>query len=222
MPLGPPPDPAELTGLPRFMVRGRTVHRVFRADRAQPWWFSSVPSPAEATGYGRFDLPSPLGACYLARSAVAAVLEAFQNFAGLLPDVELRARRRAEIVAPDSAPVAANLAAPRAREFALTAAIWADNDRALTQQWAYALHRAGWRALHHGVQHDPAGRLRAVTLFDEAGEHPPYGDADGWAAEVHTVHDDDDLHLALHRYGVSVMRSDVQLPVVPLEESGLG
>jgi hypothetical protein len=194
-------------------LRDRVLHRVFRGSRFSPWWFSSYD--------GRFDLPAPLGACYLGRTPVAAVLEAFQHFSGLLPDVELRVRRRAEVVAPSNAPVAANLAAPSARGHGVTAAIWADNNRPLTQAWAYALHRAGWRALHHGTQHDPEGRLRAVTLFDTSGEHPPYEDAKGWATQTRTLHDDDRLIVALQRYGVTVMRSDVHLPVVPLEESGL-
>jgi hypothetical protein len=213
MPLPRPPEPAALTGLPRFRVRDRVLHRVFRASRSSPWWFSSRD--------GRFDLPAPLGACYLGRTPVAAVLEAFQQFSGPLPDVELRLRHRAAVAAPATAPSAANLAAPGARGFGVTAAIWADNDRSLTQAWAYALHRAGWRALHHGIQHDPEGRLRAVTLFDAAGEHAPYEDYEGWATESHTLHDDDQLIIGLHRYGLTVLRSDVHLPVVPLNESGL-
>lgn len=213
MPLPQPPEPAGLTGLPRFRLRERVLHRVFRASRPSPWWFSSHD--------GRFDLPVPLGACYLGRTPVAAVLEAFQHFSGLLPDVELRLRRCAEVVAPRNAPVAANLAAPSARGFGVTAAIWADNNRSLTQSWAYALYRAGWRALHHGIQHDPEGRLRAVTLFDAAGEHAPYDDEKAWATQTRTLHDDARLVVALQRYGVTVMRSDVHLPVVPLDESGL-
>ena len=213
MPLPRPPEPAALTGLPRFRLRDRVLHRVFRSTRPSPWWFSSDD--------GRFDLPAPLGACYLGRTPVAAVLEAFQHFSGLLPEIELRLRRRAQVTAPATSPITANLAAPSARGFGVTAAIWADNDRALTQAWAYALHRAGWRALHHGIQHDPEGRLRAVTLFDAAGQHAPYGDDQGWAAETHTLHDDDRLLIGLQRYGVTVLRSDVQLPVVSLDDSGL-
>jgi hypothetical protein len=170
--------------------------------------------------HGRFDLPAPAGACYLALSPVAAVLETFQHFDGRLPDVELRSRRRAELIAPPDAPGAANLAAPAARGLGVTAALWAGAPRALTQSWALALHRAGWLALQHGISHDPAGRLRGVTLFDAAGEHLPYDDK-GWEAAARTLHDDEVLGQQLHRFGIVVTRSDVQLPVVSLADSGL-
>lgn len=203
-------------------LRGRTLHRVFAARRSSPWWFAALPHPAtDPEAHGRFDLPAPLGSCYLALTPVAAVLETFVHFAGRLPDNELRARRRAEVVAPDSAPPAANLAAPSSRGAGVTAALWAGGDRALTQSWALALHRAGWRALHSGVAHDPAGRLRAVTLFDAAGEHPPYDSPSEWPVQLRTLHDDEVLHRQLRRYGIEVAPSDVQLPVVTLEDSGL-
>lgn len=70
------------------------------------------------------------------------------------------------------------------------AALWADHDRTKTQWWADQLRRAGHRALFHGIQHDPTGQLRAVTLFDKAGEHPPYDDAAGWRASRHALHTD--------------------------------
>lgn len=222
MPLGPPPVPAGLTRLPRVSLRGRTLHRVFVARRSTPWWFASLPAQVvDPETHGRFDLPVPLGACYLALTPVAAVLETFVHVTGRLPDVELRARRRAEVVAPDSAPPAANVAAPSSRAAGVTAALWAGGDRALTQAWALALHRAGWRAVHGGISHDPAGRLRAVTLFDATGEHPPYDSPSEWPVQLRTLHDDEVLHRQLRRYGIEVVRSDVQLPVVPLEDSGL-
>lgn len=223
MPLEEPPTPAELSRLPRIPLRGRVLHRVFRASRSSPWWFSSrSPQPHPADGSGRFDLPPPLGACYLSRTPVGAVLEAFQHLGpALLPDVELYQRRRAEVTAPERAPDAADVASPRARGLGVTAALWAGGDRARTQQWALAILRAGWRAIHHGIQHDPEGRLRAVTLFDGAGEHAPFGDSDGWRATIHTLHDDVALRAALARYGITVMPTDVQLGVVPLDELGL-
>lgn len=219
MPLGPPPSPATLARLPSVRLRGRIAHRVFRADRTGAWWFSSVVDGDDPESRGRFDLPAPLGSCYLALSAVGAVLEVFQHFgAGLLPAVELEVRRRVEVVIPASAPAAANLSAQRARGLGATASLWAGGTRALTQAWAAGLHRAGWRAAHHGVAHDPAGRLRAITLFDTAGQHPPYDDAAGWSGQVHTMHDDQRLASRLRRYGIEVGRSDVQLPLVRLDD----
>lgn len=221
MPLGPPPRLAELELLPRWPVRGRTLHRIFRADRVTPWWFASVPSRAsDPDQHGRFDLPSPDGACYLGLTAVAAVLETLPQFTGLLPEVELRARRRAQVRTPPTAPVAANLAVPAAHAAGATAALWAGADRRLTQTWAQQLRRAGWRALHHGISHDPSGRLRAVTLFDTAGAHLPY-DEDGWQVVVHTLHDDELLHQGLRRFGITVAPSDPQLTVIPLGDAGL-
>lgn len=220
MPLTDPPAPAVLAGLPKIRIAGRRLHRVFQAHRGDPWWFASLPAGAAPDNGGRFDLPSPLGACYLATSPVAAVLEALPEFSGLLPDIELRKRRRAEVTVPTSAPRAAALAATRARDSGVTAALWAGTDRARTQRWALALARAGWRALHHGVQHDPAGGLRAITLLDAAGTHLPFDDA-GWTTAVHSMHDDQHVVAALARYGIQVTLSDVALPLVPLDASGL-
>jgi hypothetical protein len=170
--------------------------------------------------HGRFDLPEPAGACYLALTPVGAVLEAFQHFSGRLPEIELRKRRLASVLAPNAAPAAANLVAEGARGLGVTASLWAGGDRALTQRWAAALHRAGWRALHHGISHDPAGRLRAVTLFDPSGDHLPYDDPE-WQGEVATLHDDAALRRALARFGIDVARSDVTLPLVTLQDSDL-
>lgn len=57
---------------------------MFQRRFGQPWWFASV-DPDDGAACGRFDLPSPDGACYLATSKAAAVLEAFSEFSrGLL------------------------------------------------------------------------------------------------------------------------------------------
>lgn len=99
VPLSEPPAPHILTRLAKATLAGRQLHRVYRTDRAGPWWFASV--PAEPRHGGRFDLPAPDGACYLATNSAGAVLEAFQDFGrGLLPVSELRVRARAELSAP--------------------------------------------------------------------------------------------------------------------------
>ncbi|HXH56994.1 hypothetical protein [Iamia sp.] len=86
----------------------------------------------------------------------------------------------------------------------------------LTQSWAVALRRAGWRAIYHGVQHDPTGAARAVTLFDREGQHLPYGDP-AWRGETRGL-DEPAVATALDRYGYVVTRSDPDLPVVALDD----
>lgn len=138
-----------------------------------------------------------------------------------MPDAELRNRSRAEVVAPPDSPLAANLTAARARGSGVHAVLWADADRAKTQAWAQQLRRAGHQAIFHGIQHDPTGRLRAVTLFDQEGQHAPYDDPAGWTATTHPLHTDGSLHQTLRRYGITITRSDPSLPVVALADSGL-
>ncbi len=219
MPLGEPPDPHVLTGLAKAVLIGRGLHRVYRADRRSPWWFASVPDAPDQGG--RFDLPAPDGACYLATSPAGAALEAFQDFGrGLLPVSELRSRRRAEVSVPSGTPPAGQLTSARSRSVGVTPALWSIPDRPLTQRWARALRRAGWAALWHGTGHDPTGQTRAVTLFDVTGEHPPYGDAEGWTFTAVPLDADPDTMTALDRYGIRVT-PDPDPAVVDLDHSGL-
>lgn len=209
MPLGDPPDAAgSLSDLPSFTLEAdRSLHRVWRRDlpdgttRDDFWWFASVPD--EPRLGGRFDLPAPMGTCYTSTSAVGAVLETLQHHLTSLPRAELQVRRRAELLPLGDVPPAADLTAQQATGSGITAALWAGRDRPLTQAWAAALRRDGWWLLHGGIQHDPSGRLRAVTLFDHAGAHPPsYGKA--WVHAIDTLHDDDDLLDELADYGIEV------------------
>lgn len=220
MALTEPPSPQRLRGLPRWRLAGRRLWRVYRAEHDTPWWFASLEgTPQEC---GRFDLPAPDGACYLARSKLAATLEALQGFGrGLVPTSELAARRAADVTAPADAAPAAWLTVARALSVGVTAALWAGGDRPLTQRWAAALRRAGWAALYHGIQHDPGGQQRAVTLFDRAGAHPPLDDAEGWPWRTERLDDDPALARGSARYGITVERGDVELPLVDPDDAGL-
>lgn len=82
--------------------------------------------------------------------------------------------------------------------------------------WATSLLRAGWRAAYHGISHDPEGRLRAVTLFDQAGAHLPYDDP-AWSSTTESL-DDSEVDTALARYGIRVTRSDPELPFATLPD----
>lgn len=208
-----------LSGLPRVRLAGGTLWRVFQRHRDNPWFFAAVDELRPHLS-GRFALPAPYGACSLATSKTAAILEAFQEYSdGVIPLSALRRRMVARISAPASAPAAVQLTAARARGVGVTAALWAGGDRVCTQQWALTLHRAGWRALYGGVAQDPAGRLRAVTLFDRSGQHVPYDD-EAWQAAVEPA-DTPDVRAALGGYGIRVTRSDPDLPFIELDASGL-
>lgn len=142
------------------------------------WWFASAGAGPRMAG-GRFDLPPPNGSCYLATTRATAVLEALQDDfgGGLVPSSALGTRVVSSLVAPTGLPQAAHLTSRRALAAGVTVGVWADRNRALTRAWAGELHGAGRQAIHHGAQHDPTGRGRAVTLFDRLGSHRPWGDA---------------------------------------------
>jgi hypothetical protein len=97
MPLAAPPAVAVLAALATRRTAGLALHRVYRADRAQPWFFAGIAEGADPLAQGRFDLPLPDGACYTATTAVAAVLETFQHLVGSTKPVTTRptATRRA-------------------------------------------------------------------------------------------------------------------------------
>lgn len=215
----PPPGPAELTALPRLVVAGRSLWRVFQRHRTVPLYFAAV-DPADPLVSGRFDLPSPLGSCYTATTKIAAVLESLQDYgSGVLPERVLQRRAVVRVDAPAAAPSAVQLTAASMRGVGATAALWAGADRVCTQAWASQLHRAGWRAAYHGISHDPGGRLRAVTLFDREGEHLPYDD-DAWQGVSERL-DDPVVVSALAGYGIHVLPGEPELPFVPLDGSGL-
>jgi hypothetical protein len=105
-------------------------------------------------------------------------MEAFQDHWGagsVMPITALEGRVVSSVAVPVDAPPAANLSNRRCLAVGVIAGLWADRDRALTKRWAAALHGAGHQGILHGIQHDPGGRLRAVTLFDAAGAHEPWG-----------------------------------------------
>lgn len=213
MPLGEPPSLGVLRRLPGERVSGRVLHRIHAARRRSPWWFASRPD--RPTDGGRFDLAAPDGSCYLATTVAAATVEALQGLLGrgLLQRSVLEGLARSEVTASPDAPRAARLTAAAASSAGVTAALWAGPDRTLTQQWAAALHRA-WDAIYTGVQHDPTGRGRAVILFDQAGEHAPYGD-NRWKWETRPVAEDPAVIETLARHGLTLVGPG-DLTVAPL------
>lgn len=217
MPLGEPPPRQRLWRLPTIRLAGRTLWRCHRSGGTLPtprpmWWFaSSAPGPSG----GRFDLAPPHGSCYTASSLAGAVVEAFQEHWGagsLLPATALARRVVSSVTVPATAPPAATLSHRRCLAAGVTAALWADRDRTVTKRWAAELHGAGHQAIHHGIQHDPGGRLRAVTLFDTAGAREPWGLA--WPEPTSIACRDGRVVAVLAARGVRVTGHRPTLPIV--------
>jgi hypothetical protein len=225
MPLREPPSGAgSLSDLPAVPLVGVTLYRVWRhrspdgTTRDHPWWFASAPT--DVADGGRFDLPEPMGTCYLATDPVAAILEALRAHLTALPTAELAVRRIATIHPPGRAPDAADVTDPAVTGVGFTAALWAGLDRPLTRRWAAAIRRDGWWALRAGIQHDPTGRLRAITLFDGSGGHPPTVDGE-WTWTDASLDGDTDARAGLAACGVTI-RGPANLPVATLDDDQPG
>ena len=160
----PPEEVSALRGFPlRTLRRGTVLWRVTRAGR-NPWWFSSSLK-------GRFDLLAPLGTCYLAMDALAALMELVG------PDITNGAvsrsffsqRRLRRLALPRTHRVS-NLTDRRALGFGVTAEVHTITPYTRPQAWAKALKDSGAQGVLYLVRHDPSFTGRGVGLFGKAGE----------------------------------------------------
>jgi hypothetical protein len=167
MPLTAPP--ADLAGFPprRSTSSVRVLYRIFwHRDRGtgapnSPWRFSTTPP-----GHNRYDVPAPNGTCYWTNRRYGAWVEVFRG-AKLVDASDVRRRR----IWTGNAPVLrlANLRAPKAYSYGVTAAISTQPDYTLPQQWAEALRRHGFDALVGSCSHDPSSTALNVAVFGKAG-----------------------------------------------------
>lgn len=157
-PLATPPE--HLEGFPAYVLPvGASLYRAHRAHRS-PWWSSS-------DGSGRFDLPLPAGTCYMAEEPLAALLETARGLT-LLSEEFLAGRRLFSVSLP--APFRlADLTAPAAYGFGVTAELSATTDYTAPRAWAQALRRAGFDGIRYHVRHDPRSMLTGTALFGRAG-----------------------------------------------------
>jgi len=104
----------------------------------------------------------------------------------------------------------ANLPVQAARRFGLTAEIHTTSNRLLTRAWAQRLHEAGFTAILAFPRHDVTARHRALSMWDDRGEHPPYG----WNWEPTTGPVPADLKEELGAWGISVVPIPFEVDVV--------
>lgn len=112
-----------------------TAARVHRAGHS-PWWFS-------CDGSGRFDLPVPDGTCYLAEQPLAALLEVTRGLT-ILSEVFLTERRLLTVELVSELRFA-DLTAPAAYGYGITAELSTTSDYTRRHAWASAFHAAGFR-----------------------------------------------------------------------------
>lgn len=200
--------PADLSTFPTTRLPvGSTAWRIFLAhDPASgqprsPWFFSS--------GGGRFDLPAPMGSCYLSDRAQGAWLEVFRG-TGLVDRTDVDRRRLVRATRTEPPSEAADLRSARARRYGVTADLVAGDRYDLPQRWAAALHTAGHRALVATARHDPTHRSRTVVLFGGAG---PRQRVNGWRTTIGSLGDDHALLRLLMPFSTGVLDRPRDVPV---------
>ena len=161
--------PASLVGFPERppAQQPAELYRIFfhRSARSgalnSPWRYSSRPADDN-----RFDLPAPAGTCYWSDRRYGAWVEVFRGVTLLDP---VDATRRRLFTAAPPAMRLADLTAPAAHAFGVTAEISTAPSYALPQQWADALHQHGVQGLIGTCRHDPTSAARTVAVFGRAG-----------------------------------------------------
>jgi hypothetical protein len=139
----------------------QTLFRIHQAVHG-PWWFGGG-------GEGRFDLSRPNGTCYLAESSLGAFVEALRRAGIIIPWATVQERRISLLHVPEPV-LLADCTDSRVRRFGLTGEIHTAIDRAVTQRWADALAKAGFRGIRYLVRHDPSQREAGIALFGPRGE----------------------------------------------------
>ncbi len=200
------PDPeGDYAGFPSYrLASGAPLYRSHRDRAGAPargaWWFASRPDagrPHDRPGGGRFDLAAPMGTCYLATTAEAAVRE---RVGPDLCDQGWVPRELADdaVVSRLHAPGAARLAnvsVERAADYLVTAELVATGDYALSRAWADLFAASGFGGVRHAPRFAP-GRARGIALFGSAGAPDPSLPGD---------RDPEPVRTRLERMGVEVV-----------------
>ncbi len=141
------------------------MHRIHRATLGT-WWFES----SDAWRFNPTGAPG-VGACYLAETAVAGLLEVFKGVR-VIDDADVRARAHFSVTL-DRPLRLADVGAAGANAFGVNGEIHSTTDYALTQRWASAFALAGFAGVRYLCRSDPGMKLVAYALFDHAGGAPP-------------------------------------------------
>ena len=189
------------SGVAPIEVSGRAVFRLFRSrDPASganrgPFFHASLrPAaplsiPDHPTG-GRFDLRSPRGTCYLASHRLAAWVEVFRG-TRMVDRTDVRSRRLLHSRVPRRLSLA-DITHRAAVSDGVSLDLHAGSDRAATHAFAAAIDDdPRFRGIWSGTRHDPSKGSNTLALFDDQGDHEPYG----WPWRITIIDPLDDFEL---------------------------
>ena len=210
------------SGIVPVEVRGRAVFRLFTsrdpvtgANRG-PFFHASLPpatplsTPDHPTG-GRFDLRSPRGTCYLASNPLAAWVEVFRG-TRMVDRTDVRPRRLLESRVPRRLTLA-ELTHRAAVAAGVSLELHAGSDRADSQSFAAAIDEdPRFRGIWAWTRHDPSKGSNTLALFDDQGDHEPYGWP--WSITIIDPLDDFELLTELASSGLGVASVPHDLPVI--------
>jgi len=179
MSIPPPPSRAEILDFPVHVLTPAHNVAIYRITKPQ----DAAGNPRDVlyfggSGLGRFDLlggreddPKAVGICYLGTTAIACFLEKFGDLR-VIPPSEVAANVLATIHVAREVKLADMCHGRVLGGFGLTAEIWTSGTYLRPQEWARALHQAGFGGIVYGTRHDPAGQLRAVAVFGSRSANP--------------------------------------------------
>ncbi|RLP77759.1 hypothetical protein D9V32_00025 [Mycetocola tolaasinivorans] len=162
--LGSPDTHADYSGFPRRGIpAGSTLFRAHSTTRSA-WWFDSGP-------YGRFNLPSPRGTCYVSTLVETAVRERVRSeiqLSGVVSTAFASSFVVSRLTAPQRYSCAA-VSSARAARYQIVRALVTTADYRLTREWAGVFGDAGFSGISYGFAFT-TGRPTALGLFGTEGK----------------------------------------------------
>lgn len=163
-----PEPPASLAGFPRQRIEpDRKLWRAVKASNPHPigaWWFAS--------GGGRFDLPKPMGTCYVATDMKAAIRERLGRVfsaAKLLPPQLMHDMEVAELHLPHRVEVA-DTGHESAADFGAIRELGSvTGSYEKTGRWAVAFQQAAFGGVLYEPRFSSRAEATALGIFDKAG-----------------------------------------------------
>ena len=144
--------------------------RIHWEDRG-PWFFASDDGSRDESKVGRFDLPLPLGTCYVTEQPLTGMAEHLRTPDVSAREAQLGANKRAMTAMPLNpwfGKPLADFASPSVAKYGGPADV-ALLSRADGRRWALAVREAGYYGIRYRLGQDPCRHI-GLALFCRQGE----------------------------------------------------